>query len=258
MHAGYKRRTGATTPKSTQGGEDDGGTPLASPRHLPRRAWAAAYSRWRAQRPRKVPRRRHLRSRSTTRRTASRQARLQKHAGRPVDDAGASWHPGRAHKGVEKKNCCVTTRHGNFRLFQHLRRRWDTPTARTLSLGMLGLDPFVLSTPRLPPRRLPAADLAQALRILAVTLIPTPGLILAPTAFAQTHPRPRSPRTSTWAASWITMMTTHGRSLSPKGQPEGNARTFSSGAINHHAHGLASLYARGEPDRERNNLRNAS
>jgi hypothetical protein len=134
---------------------------------------------------------------------------------------------------LRKKICCVTTRHGNFWLFQHLRRRRDTPAARTLSLGMLGLDPFVLSTPRLPPRRLPAADLAQALRILAVTLVPTPGLILAPTAFAQTHPRPRSPRTGTWAASWITMMTTHGRSLSPKGQPEGNARTFSSGAFNH-------------------------
>jgi hypothetical protein len=116
------------------------------------------------------------------------------------------------HITASRKNfCCVTTRRGNLRLFQHLRRRRDTPTARTLNLGMLGLDLLILSATRLPSRRLPAAHLAQALRVLAITLVPTVGLILPPAALAQANPRPRSSRTGNWAALGITMMTTHGR-----------------------------------------------
>ena len=65
-------------------------------------------------------------------------------------------------------------------------------TARTLSLGVLGFDGIVRTPLRLAPGRLPAADLPQAFGILAVTLVPTPRLVLSPTAFAQAQPRPRS------------------------------------------------------------------
>jgi hypothetical protein len=80
-----------------------------------------------------------------------------------------------------KKICCVTTRRCNLVALGGLWRRWDALTARTFGLGMLGFDGIVLASPRLPPRRLPAPHQTQAFSILAVTLVPTPRLILAPT-----------------------------------------------------------------------------
>src|SRR4029077_19138477 len=56
-------------------------------------------------------------------------------------------------------------------------------------------DGIVLTPLGLPLRRLPAADLPQTFRVLAVTLVPTPWLVPAPTALAQAHPSPQSSRT---------------------------------------------------------------
>jgi hypothetical protein len=46
----------------------------------------------------------------------------------------------------------------------------------------------VLAMLGLPPRCLPTTDLPQAIGILAVALVPTPGSILAATTFAQAGP----------------------------------------------------------------------
>jgi hypothetical protein len=110
----------------------------------------------------------------------------------------------------QKNSCCVTTRRYNFWTLRCLRRGRGTLTARTFRLGVLRFGRIVLAPPGLPPRRLPAPHLPQAFGILAVTLIPTPRLVLAPTAFAQANPRPRSSRPGTAAALWINMAPAHG------------------------------------------------
>jgi hypothetical protein len=66
--------------------------------------------------------------------------------------------------------------------------------ARALGLGVLGFALGVLATIGLPPGGLPAADLALALGILAVPLVPAPRLVLAPTPFTQADSRARSAR----------------------------------------------------------------
>jgi hypothetical protein len=69
---------------------------------------------------------------------------------------------------------------------------------------MLGL--LMLAPLGLPPRRLPAPYQTQAFRILTITLIPTPRLVLLSTPFAQTNSRPRSAAT----AVWLIMTKAHG------------------------------------------------
>ena len=64
--------------------------------------------------------------------------------------------------------------------------------ARFFCLGVPGFGEGVLAMSGLPPRRQPAADLPLAFRILAVSLVPAPRLVLAPAAFAQAGPRARS------------------------------------------------------------------
>ena len=79
---------------------------------------------------------------------------------------------------------------------------------------MLGFYGFILAPFGLPLGRLPAADLAQAFGVLAVTLVPTLRQVLLATAFAQADPGPRSSRTGTAAAIWTTMTATHGSDFS--------------------------------------------
>ena len=84
-----------------------------------------------------------------------------------------------------KKNfCCVTTRRRNLWIFNGLRRGLDSLAARFLCLGVPGFGKDVLAMSGLPPRRQPPADLPAAFRILAIALVPAPGLVLAPTPFA--------------------------------------------------------------------------
>ena len=117
--------------------------------------------------------------------------------------------------------CCVTTRRRNLGVVRCLRRRWDTLTARTLRLRMLGFGGVVLTPSRLPPRRLPATHLTPAFGGLAVTLIPTPRLVLMPTAFAQADPPPRASRTGTAAVLCISMTAAHGSLDLPRDSPRG-------------------------------------
>jgi hypothetical protein len=105
----------------------------------------------------------------------------------------------------------VTTRRRSFRLFQGLWHRLGALAARTLRLGVLGFGAIMLASSGLPLCCLPAPYQAQAFGILAVSLVPTPRLIAAPTAFAQADAWPRSPRTMLVTAVWLIMAAAHGR-----------------------------------------------
>ena len=100
-----------------------------------------------------------------------------------------------------KKNfCCVTTRRRNLGVLRCLGRGFGSLAAHALSLRVLRFGCGIQAASGLPLRRLPAAELPQAFKVLAVTLVPTPWLVLAPTALAQAHPGPRSSRTGRAAA----------------------------------------------------------
>jgi hypothetical protein len=97
-----------------------------------------------------------------------------------------------------KKNfCCVTTRGHNLGVLRCLGRGFGALAARALSLGVLSFGPGIQPASGLPLRRLPAVDLPLAFRLLAVTLVPTPRLVLPSAAFAQADPRARSSRSCT-------------------------------------------------------------
>ena len=98
--------------------------------------------------------------------------------------------------------------------------------ARALSLGMPVFGVGVLAMFGLPPRSLPAADLPEAFRILAIALVPTPWLVLAPTPFAQTDPRARSAPSGRIAMLSRTLASAHGRCFLPR---------ESSGRMSHHS-----------------------
>jgi hypothetical protein len=97
-----------------------------------------------------------------------------------------------------------------------LRRRYGTLTARTLSLGVLDFDRFILTASGLPLGRLPAPEQTQAFRVLAITLVPTPRLVLLSTPLAQTNSWPRSAATSVS----LIMTLAHG-SIFPRDSPGG-------------------------------------
>jgi len=114
-----------------------------------------------------------------------------------------------------KKNfCCVTTRRRKLWDFRYLGRGLGALTACVLSLCMLGFDSGVPAPFGLPLRCLPAAELLRAFLVLAVTLVPTPRLVLASTAFAQADPRARASRTGTAGALWFNVAGVHGSNLS--------------------------------------------
>ena len=89
----------------------------------------------------------------------------------------------------KKSSCCVTTRRRNFWILSDLGRGLGPLAALFLGLGVLGFGVGGLATLSLPLRRLPTVDLSPAFRILAVALVPTPGLILASAPFVQAGPR---------------------------------------------------------------------
>jgi hypothetical protein len=134
-------------------------------------------------------------------------------------DCGPSWpvvHSTPADRTTEsKKNfCCVTTRRRNLLAVRRLGHGLGSLTAHALSLGVLGLHLGVLTASGLSARRLPAADFALALGMLAVPLVPAPRLVPAPAAFAQAEPRARSSHTGTAAVFCFTVVGAHGSVIS--------------------------------------------
>jgi hypothetical protein len=130
-----------------------------------------------------------------------------------------------------KKNfCCVTTRRRNLWFLSSLRRGLGPLAARALSLGVPGFGEGVLALFGLPPCRLPAADLPQAFGLLAVALVPTPRLILAPAPFAKAGPRARSAPSGLGVVLSLTLAVAHGR-ISSQGKSSGRMRKRSPRAL---------------------------
>jgi hypothetical protein len=123
-------------------------------------------------------------------------------------------------KGTRRKNsCCVTTRCRNLSRLRRLWRRWGALTARTFGFGVLGFGRIVLTPFGLPLRRLPTPYQTLAFGVLAVTLIPTPWLVLASTPLAQTDTRSRSARTGTAATVCLILEKAHGSCDLPRDSP---------------------------------------
>ena len=126
----------------------------------------------------------------------------------------------------KKTFCCVTTRRRNFWALSDLGRGLGLLAALFLCLGVLGFGVGVLATFRLPLRRLPAVDLPQAFRILAVALVPTPRLVLASAPFVQAGPRARAARSGLGTVLCLNVVVAHGRFDLPR---------ESSGRMCHHS-----------------------
>jgi hypothetical protein len=120
----------------------------------------------------------------------------------------------------------VTTRGRDFRVLNGLGRDFGSPPALLLGLGMLGFDAEILTTFGLAASRLPAADLTQAFRVLAIALVPAPRQVLASASFAQADPRTRSPGSGQTAVALRTVKGAHG---------SGNSQGKSSGRMHEHS-----------------------
>jgi hypothetical protein len=176
--------------------------------------------------PSQVPRESHLRSRSRTLRTAWWQVRQQKRAKLRVDLTGCSWQPGRLHNGRQKIFCCVTTRWRNLWALSDLWCGLGPLAALFLYPRVLDFDFGVVAMLRLALRRLPAIDLSQAFRILAVPLVPTPRLVLTSARFVQAGPRAGAARSGLGTGLCLNVVVAHGRFDLPR---------ESSGRMCHHS-----------------------
>ena len=119
-------------------------------------------------------------------------------------------------RGAKKIFCCVTTRGRNFGVLNGFRRDFGSLPALLLGLGMLHLDAGVPATFSLAASCLPAVNLPQAFRVLAVALVPAPRLVLTFAPFAQAAPRARSPRSGQTAVSLRNVKGAHGRCFLPR------------------------------------------
>jgi hypothetical protein len=122
-------------------------------------------------------------------------------------------------RGEEKTFCCVTTRGRNFGIFNGLWCDFGAPPALLFGLGMLGFDAIVPTVFSLAASRLPASDMPQAFRGLAVALVPASWLVLASASLAKASPRARSPRSGQTTVSVRTVESAHG-----SGNSQGKAR----------------------------------
>jgi hypothetical protein len=117
---------------------------------------------------------------------------------------------------AKKKFNYVTTRGRNFGVFNGLGHNFSLLTAHLLCLSALGSDMGILAPFGLAPCRLPAADLPQALRLLAVALNAAPWLVLALASLAQAASRARSAPSGQTAMSSRNVASAHGRYLLPR------------------------------------------
>jgi len=144
----------------------------------------------------------------------------------------------------------VTTRGRNFRVLNGLGRDFGSLPALLLGLGMLYFDAGILTTFSLAASCLPAADLPQTFRVLAVALVPAPRLVLASASLAQADPRARSSRSGQTAVSLRNVKGARERQL-PREKLGENALTFSPSAIKARIrHWPASLSSSREQGRE--------
>jgi hypothetical protein len=124
----------------------------------------------------------------------------------------------------------VTTRGRNFGVLNGLGRGLVALTSLLFGLGMLCFDAVILTTVSLAASRLPAADLPQAFRVMAVALVPASWLVLAPASFAKASPRTRLPRSRQTAVSVSTVDGAHG-SCDSQGKSSGRMLPHSPRAL---------------------------
>jgi hypothetical protein len=117
---------------------------------------------------------------------------------------------------AKKRFSCVTTRGRNFGALTGLGHKFGSLTALHLCLSVLGSDISIQATFGLAPCRLPAADLPQALRLLAVALGAAPRLVLTAASLAQADPQSRSAPSGQTAMSSRNVASAHGRYLLPR------------------------------------------
>jgi len=143
---------------------------------------------------------------------------------------GAHGTPADRTKESKKNFCCVTTRRRNLGVLRGLGCGFGALAAHALRLCVLGFALGVPAASGLPLRRLPAADLPPAFGILAVTLVPTPRLVLPPAPFTQADSGARSPRTGTTGALWFNVAGAHGSDFS-QGKARGDCANNSPRAL---------------------------
>ena len=162
-------------------------------------------------------------------------------------------------KGEKKIFCCVTMRRRNFGAFNDLGRGFGLLPALFLGLGMPCFDAIVPATFSLAASRLPAVDVPQAYRALAVALVPAPRLVLASASFAKASPRARSPRSGQTAVSMSTVEGAHGSGNS-QGKARGECWLHSPRALSKLEQDAypTSLSSSREQDRETNGLMSAA
>jgi hypothetical protein len=161
----------------------------------------------------------------------------------------------------KKSPRCVTTRRCKLWLFNGLRHGLRSLAARLLGLGVLGFDVEVLATFRLASGTAPAVQLALAIRMLTVALVVTTRPVFACATVAQTLPQARATtaaRTRLAAVSSRTLASAHGRFDLPR-ESSGRVCNHSPRALSKREPRKRSRYssARDEPDKKRNNVRNA-
>ena len=118
-------------------------------------------------------------------------------------------------RGAEKNFCRVTTRGSNLRILNGFGRDFGSLPALLLGLGKLHIDVSVLATFSLAASRLPATDLTQAFRVLAIALVPAPRLVFAFASFTQAGPTAWSAPPGRTAMLSRTLASAHGRCHSP-------------------------------------------
>ena len=129
---------------------------------------------------------------------------------------GGSWQPGRSHKGREKNFLLRDHARHNFGVINGLGHDFGSLPALLFGLGMLGFDAGIPTMFSLAASRLPAANLPQAFRVLAVALVPASWLVPASASFAQADPRARTPRYGQTAVSLRNVTGAHGRCFLPR------------------------------------------
>lgn len=114
-----------------------------------------------------------------------------------------------------------------------------TPPLTPLPLGGCLLLTHLRPKPTclLPLRVLPAADLLQAHRVLAIPLIPTPRLVDAPATLAQTNAWPQPTRAGRNRTRGGTLAVSHGRVHSQWGRPSGSPKPLGHSLSGHSGSG---------------------
>ncbi len=123
----------------------------------------------------------------------------------------------------------MTTRRRNLWTFNGLGRSLGPLTALPFCLRVPDFGLGILAVFGLPPGRQPLADLAETFRLLAVSLVPTPRLVLTATPFAHAAPWTRSASSGRALRLSFIVESAHGRLDLPRETLEENVTAFSSG-----------------------------